>query len=232
MARLETIPVQAGTVRVAFTARRDGDLRVDADPGGLATLRRRVVDAPWTWLRQVHGADVVVVTEPGEWSGAEADGAVTTAAGCPLAVTTADCAPVVLAADRGVAVVHAGWRGLVAGIVEEAARKLAGVGGGAPVATLLGPCISPAAYEFGPDDLALVEARLGPTVRSTTNWGAHALDVPAAVAVACDRAGWPRPDVVPPCTSDDQWFSHRVRRDPGRQATVAWLVADPTPGGA
>ena len=42
----------------------------------------------------------------------------TTTVGCPLVVTTADCAPVVLVAERGVAVAHAGWRGLVAGTID------------------------------------------------------------------------------------------------------------------
>jgi copper oxidase (laccase) domain-containing protein len=223
MARLEAVPVPAGVVRVAFTDRADGDFRVDRPAARLEERRRTVVDRPWTWLRQVHGAKVVLVTGPGESAGIEADASVTAVARCPLAVTTADCAPVVLIAERGLAVVHAGWRGLVAGIVEHAAAELLAVGG-APVTTLVGPCIGPAAYEFGADDLDRAAAVLGDGVRAETAWGAPALDLPAAVAAACARAGWPAPGREPPCTSDQRWFSHRTRADEGRQATVGWLV--------
>ena len=61
----------------------------------LAARRRpRSSTDPWTWLRQVHGAGVVIVTEPGEHAGAQADAAVTAVPGAVLAVQTADCAPV------------------------------------------------------------------------------------------------------------------------------------------
>jgi hypothetical protein len=223
MARLEAVPIPAGLVRVAFTDRADGDFQVNRPVSELEPRRRAIVDRPWTWLRQVHGNLVVDVTEPGEGAGVEADASVTVAACCPLAVTTADCAPVVLVAEGGVAVVHAGWRGLLAGVVERAAARLRAAGG-EPVASLIGPCIAPGAYEFGGEDLDRAAAGLGDGIRATTAWGSPALDVPVAVAVACERAGWPAPQTTPPCTSDERWYSHRTRADGGRQATVAWLV--------
>ncbi len=208
-------------VRVAFTEAADGDFRVVEPRPGLADRRRQVTPDPWSWLIQVHGAEIHEVAEPGQHAGREGDGLLTTRSGCPIAVTTADCAPVVLVADGGVATVHAGWRGLTAGIVERAANRLTEVAG-APVASLLGPCISPAAYEFGADDLALVVERYGAEVAATTAAGTPALDVPAGVAAACRAAGWPAPE-RPPCTSDPRWFSHRVRGDQGRQTAVAWI---------
>ncbi len=229
MGHTATATTSAGTVRVVFTDRTDGDFSIHGDPRALTASRRSVIDRPWTWLRQVHGSDVVEVSRAGQWAGAEADGAVTTTPGVPLAVMTADCAPVVLIAERGLAVVHAGWRGLVAGIVETAALRLADAGGGAPLRSLIGPCINPGAYEFSERDLARAVERLGSSVRSETARGTPALDVPAAVVAACGRAGWPAPPEVPPCTSDERWFSHRTRGEPGRQATVAWLEP---PGGS
>lgn len=237
MAERTTITIPAGTVHVAFTGRDDGDFRPLApganpsaapDPDhphlrALAQRRQALVDAPWTWLRQVHGGRSVLVTRPGDQAGATADAAVTAVTGCPLAVTTADCAPVVLVAEAGVAVVHAGWRGLVAGVIASAGSQLRAVAG-EPVVALLGPCIRPEAYEFGPDDLAQVVDGLGPEVRSQTAWGTPALDMPAAVASACQGAGWPQPAHNPACTSDSSWYSHRTRAEDGRQATVAWLA--------
>ncbi|MDA3040081.1 MAG: polyphenol oxidase family protein [Actinomycetota bacterium] len=183
--------------------------------------RLELTGTAWTLLRQVHGTRVVSVSAPGDASGIEADGACTFEPSVPVAVTTADCAPVVMVGSTGVAVVHAGWRGALDGIIETAARVLAD-GGAVPVETLLGPCIGPSAYEFGAADLADIVAVFGPAVIGRTATGSPALDLPAVVSIACERAGWPAPP-RPPCTSDPRYFSHRVRGDTGRQATVAWL---------
>ncbi len=225
MADHQVVPLGPGlSAGVSFTDAADGDFRVlDATPG-IDDRRRTVVDLPWSWIRQVHGNTVLRVTKPGEHAGAEADGLITTEVGAAIAVTTADCAPVVLLAERGVAVVHAGWRGIVDGIIERAAQLL-GEAAGRPVASLVGPCISPAAYEFGRSDLDQVIALLGPSVESVTADGTPALDVPAAVGLACRGAGWPAPE-RPECTSGERWYSHRTRGDRGRQTAVAWLIED------
>jgi len=236
MAETITVPTPVGTVTVVFTDRSDGDLRPvplalsDGSPAddaseqaALDQRRRAIVEAPWTWLRQVHGASVVNAASAGDHAGVSADGAMTTMSGCPLAVATADCAPVVLVAEAGFAVVHAGWRGLVEGVIAEAAAQLRATAG-SPMTTLLGPCISAAAYEFGADDLRTVANLLGDGVRGVTEWGTPALDLRAGVAGACEQAGWPHPAGSVPCTSDDRWYSHRARGDEGRQATVAWLT--------
>ncbi len=175
-------------------------------------------------MRQVHDAGVVTVTAPGEHAGAEADAAVTAIPGAVVAVATADCVPVVLLADGAVGVAHAGWRGLVAGVVEAAVAALADLGH-APHRAVVGPCIRPARYQFGPDDLDRVASRWGDGVRSVTHSGAPALDVVAGVRAALDEAGVH--DVVDEglCTAadPDRYWSHRARAEAGRMATVAWL---------
>ena len=222
VARSEKLEIAAGAVNVVFTDRSDGDFAVALPPAEIEERRCRIVDAPWTWLRQVHGADLVSVDRPGHWAGTEADGAITSAADCPLAIMTADCAPVVLVSDAGVAVVHAGWRGLASGIIENAADRLRELGG-MPRQSLIGPCINAGVYEFGEQDLSLLIDAYGPDVGAETTWGTPSLDVPATVASACRRAGWPVPSEPPPCTSDERWYSHRTRSEPGRQATVVWI---------
>lgn len=215
------ISTDVGVVQIRLTDVGDGDYQVVAPVDDLDERRRDVVDAPWTWLRQVHGSDIVEVRQPGEHAGSEADGAWTSTPGCPIAVTTADCAAVVLVADNGVAVVHAGWRGLVSGIVERAgARLLADAGN--PVDAIVGPCIHPESYQFGEGDLSQVAEIYGPEVRGRTRTGDLALNMPAAVAAACRSAGWPTP-TVGECTSSDRYFSHRTRGDQGRQTVVAWI---------
>lgn len=212
-----------GAVHHVFTDHRHGDLAVGGELGLLATRRQAVVDAPWTWLRQVHGARVVTVTEPGEHAGAEADAAVTAVPGAVVAVHTADCAPVLLVADGAVGVAHAGWRGLAAGVIEATAAALVELGRPAHTA-VLGPCIRPRCYEFRGPELDLVAERYGPGVRSETAAGVPALDVAAGVAAACRELGIDLHDGGTCTACSPVHWSYRARADVGRQALVAWVA--------
>ncbi len=216
-------------VRVLFSERRDGDFAIDSDPDELARARARLAGGTWTWLEQVHGANVVVVESPGAQRGAVADGCVTGCVGARLSVQTADCAPLVLASEGLVGLVHAGWRGIVEGVIN-ATSDLLSEFGGAQTHALLGPCIAPADYEFGAAELDLVASVAGDCVRSTTADGRPALDLAAAVRTQCEDAGvasfavvGPRNSSAPFDTSEDRWYSYRCRGEHQRQATVVWL---------
>ena len=91
--------------------------------------------------RQVHGATVRRATEPPGPARppAEEDGQATALEQHPALVFTADCTPLLLAADGAVAAIHGGWRGVAAGIVEEGVAALREVGGTGPVTALIGP---------------------------------------------------------------------------------------------
>jgi hypothetical protein len=184
-----------------FTTRADGDARGRAE---------------WATVSQVHGRTVVVADRPGHLG--EADAIVTATPGVPIAVRVADCAPVALVADGVVGVVHAGWRGILAGVIPAAMDVMRSLGA-TEITAVLGPCIHAECYEFDGPELDQLAARLGDTVRGTTSWGTPALDVPAAVRAQL-------PDVVDRsvCTacSADHW-SHRARGDVERQAVVAWI---------
>ena len=218
------VRLQLGAATLVFTGRDDGDFAPGAD-AGLARRRAGIVAEPWTVLRQVHGAAVVTVQKAGDHAGAEADAAVTRARRAPLAILTADCAPIAFASPEGViGVAHAGWRGLLAGVVENtvaAMRELDAT----DVHAAVGPCIRPECYEFGPSELDDVASRLGESVRATASSGRPALDLPAAVWSAFRRAGVGRSLAVGGCTAceADQWFSHRARGQVERHALVAWV---------
>ena len=172
----------------------------------------------------MHGSRVVVVTRPGEHAGADADAAVTATAGCTIAVRTADCAPVVLLGEQSVGVVHAGWRGLLGGVVAGAVAAMADLGD-APRVAHLGPCIRVGCYEFDGPQLDDVVARYGEAARGTTTWGTPALDLPAAVHAALTEAGVDQVRDTSGCTAcDTRWYSHRARGELERFATSAWLV--------
>ena len=123
-------PVAGGRrVRLRATTSHDGDLSLGAPAGALARARADVQPGAWTWLRQVHGARVVVVDAPGGSAGEEADAAVSAVSGAVLAVHTADCAVVGLWSPEGVVgAAHAGWRGLHAGVLERTVEAMARLG--------------------------------------------------------------------------------------------------------
>ena len=179
----------------------------------------------WAWLEQFHGTTVVSGDDAAR-AGAppRADAAVTSTPGVVLVVLTADCAPLALASDDAVGVVHAGWPGLLSGVVEAAVAALRARGSG-PVRAALGPCVHPADYEFGRGDLDRLVARLGTSVEAFTRHRAPALDVPAAVRAALVRAGVDDLDDVGVCTfASSDHFSHRRDGRTGRQALVATLA--------
>ena len=135
---------------------------------------------------------------------------------------TADCAPIALCAANAVGVVHAGWPGLLAGVVGAGVDALRAVAPAAEVRAVLGPCVHPARYEFGAADLAKLVDRFGPGVAARTDEGRPALDIPAAVRVALAEAGVTDLVDVDVCTSaSPDHFSHRRDGPTGRQALVA-----------
>jgi copper oxidase (laccase) domain-containing protein len=184
-----------------FTSRADDDTRHRRD---------------WAVVRQVHGAGVVVADRIGDLG--DGDAIVTATPGLPIAVRVADCAPVALVADGVVGVVHAGWRGIVAGVLPAAMDAMRSLGAG-DITAVLGPCIHAECYEFGVDELDRIAAQLGDGVRGTTSWGAPALDVPAAI---CAQVPGIEDRSVCTACSTAHW-SHRARGDAERQAVVAWL---------
>ena len=101
------------------------------------------------WIHQVHGDRSLRITEEIFEREQMADASFTTQAGIVLAILTADCLPILLAADDGseVAAIHAGWRGLSAGIVESTVRRLRARKD--QLLAWLGPAIGAPSYEVG-----------------------------------------------------------------------------------
>ncbi|BCX88633.1 polyphenol oxidase [Methylomarinovum tepidoasis] len=125
---------------------------VGDDPAAVAENRRRLretlaLPSEPAWLEQVHGTDLVHLPQPPSRPPC-ADGSYTATAGVVCAVLTADCLPVLITDGLIVAAVHAGWRGLAAGILE---RALTEIPWGRPPMVWLGPAIGPAAFEVGPE---------------------------------------------------------------------------------
>lgn len=216
---------------VVTSQRAHGDLHpIHTDIDLLARRQHDVASRPWSMVDQRHGREAVEVHRDSSWPIAGIGDVVVSRgpSGPAVGVWAADCAPIVLIGDAGTVVgVHAGWRGLAAGVVDVGVRAAMADGEGV-VAAVLGPVIHPCCYEFSVDDLDLVAAGVHGTVADivgATASGAPALDVPSAVrsALAANDVAL---DVVGPCTGcSARWFSHRVRTDLGRHAVVGWTEA-------
>lgn len=220
-----------GRAEIRFSGVAEGDLGhngvwvpVDGIDPVVAVRRAALHPGPWTWLRQVHGARVVIVEAPGGGAGQEADAAVTAVPGAPLAVFTADCAPVALAGDATLGVAHAGWRGLVAGVLPRTVEAMRALGERGTIRAVLGPCIHAPCYEFGAAELDDVAGVLGDGVRAVSRSGSPALDVTAGARSSLAAAGVTDVDDVNVCTAcgGGHW-SFRARGEMERQAVVAWI---------
>ncbi len=136
----------------------------------------------------------------------------------------ADCVPVVLASEVDVAVVHAGWRGLLGGVIQQAARSMIAP----PGLALIGPSIGPCCYQVSVELAEGFERRYGAGVAEEGSSGTgRRLDLWEVASRALEEVEVPRQRVTNPrlCTSclPELFFSHR-RDGPqtGRHAAVAW----------
>ena len=212
----------APNVRGLVTTRALGDMKSDA---GRLRLRALLPADP-LWLRQVHGATAVdAAVAP---AGIDADAAFATRSKVVCAVMAAECMPVLLADERGeaVAVAHAGWRGLAAGVVEATVAAM-GVPAGRLLAWL-GPAIGPRAYEIGEEVRAEflrhdVRAQAAFAPARPGHWR---LDLYLVARQRLAAAGVGRVYGGGFCTATDgeRFFSYRRDRASERMAAAIWLT--------
>ena len=226
--------------RAAFSTRLGGasegpfeslnlGLYTDDEEGAVRTNRARLTAAldrdPEGVLFgfQVHGGELIrreEAPDPNPFTQdarpEDADGQATANAALTPLVQVADCLPVAIAGERGVAMLHCGWRGLAAGIVER------GVAEAGATAAAIGPGIGPCCYEVGPEVLDAF-AELGDGIAA-----GRMLDLPEVARRALAAAGVEAVEASDLCTScnPELFFSHR--RDAGRtgrQAGLVWIDA-------
>lgn len=217
--------------RALFTTRRGGASSgpyeslnlgrwTDDDPAAVRRNRELLAEQVGVSLdavvqgRQVHGARVERrAAADGELP--ESDGQATATPGFAALVLTADCLPVALIAPEAVAMLHAGWRGLAAGILEQGAEALRELGA-TRVEAAIGPGAGGCCYEVGAE---VQEAFGREPVRGPIDLKAIARErLTSAGVAAVHDAG-----LCTICTEPGLFFSHR--RDggvTGRQAGVAW----------
>jgi YfiH family protein len=200
----EPAAVRANRLRLAATLGRDPEgVLFGHQVHGSEIARRQAAPAPNPFTADVAPAD--------------GDGQATSNAELTPLVQVADCLPVALAGEGGVAMLHCGWRGLAGGIVERGVREV-----GASAAAI-GPGIGPCCYEVGDQVLARF-TDLGDGIAA-----GRMLDLAEVARRLLARVGVEAIESSRLCTSCERelFFSHR--RDAGRtgrQAGLVWLEDD------
>jgi YfiH family protein len=218
-----------------------GDHVGDAAAAVAENRRRLAADAGLpaepVWLRQVHAvgvADLDAATVDAAAAGdapITADAAFTRCRGRVCAILTADCLPVLLAADSEdlVAAAHAGWRGLAGGIIEATVAAMTGAGAVAPGRLLawLGPAIGPRHFEVGGEvrEALLAKDPAAESAFTPNARGRFMADLQQLARRRLAAAGVDRIYGGEECTYADptRYFSHRRDGVTGRQAALIWL---------
>jgi len=223
--------------RALFTTRRGGVSRgpytslnlgfKTADSRDAVAANRAALESDLglrlAYVRQVHGNRVIAAPVDGREAPEppQADGQATATRGVGVAVLAADCLPVAVASEGAVAMLHAGWRGLVGGVLEQGVRAVRELGGRGPLHGAIGPGAGPCCYEVG-EEVHAAFADRWPQARRGDN-----LDLKAIARAQLVEVGVAEVHDVAMCTicSDPGlFFSHRRHRGvTGRQAGVAWL---------
>jgi YfiH family protein len=212
-------------------------------PANVAANRARIAEAvgvqPDCLLTcyQIHSPQVVTATKP--WPAdarPRADAIVTCVAGLAIAVSTADCGPVLLADDRArvVGAAHAGWRGAFSGVLEAALDAMEQSGADrANIVAALGPMIRQSNYEVGPEFIARFnagDANHEQFFRPAERAGYALFDLAGYIAARLVRAGISRIEDIDRCTYADpeMFFSyrrsvHRGESDYGRHLNAIAL---------
>lgn len=215
---------------IAFSDRRGG---ISRPPFDALNLAARVGDEPWVvaenrrrvaraagfeiarlaLARQVHGATALEVGPGDSGVVGEADVLVARSSGVVIGILTADCAPVIIEGELGVAVAHAGWRGVVAGAVERGLEAVGRAHG-----AWIGPSIHSCCYEVGQEVVDAFRARglpvAGPRHVDPARGAAHVLEAAGVTVHVSDH-----------CTHHkDRYFSHRREGRTGRQGAFAWII--------
>lgn len=203
-----------GAVEVRFFGR-------DSSTGKTEDRRRSPLgDLQRSWLDQVH-SEIVLDAAPG--NSGSGDGLVTQQQDLALTIVTADCVPVLLAGDRALGAVHAGWRGLATSILPRAVGRIQSSPGN--ITAWIGPAIGPCCYEVGEDVARSVCDASSKEIAHMGLRGRPHLDLVAAARLQLMRTGVLAIHSVGVCTRcspDHLWSYRRDGPGAGRNMAAIW----------
>jgi len=212
-----------GGASTGIYASLNGGLGSSDDPAAVRENRARmarhlhVEPDQLVSVHQVHSPDVAVVTGPWQSNKPRADAMVTVSQNVALGISTADCGPILFADSeaRVIGAAHAGWKGAFGGVVGATVKEMEKLGARRErILAVLGPTISAAAYEVGPEFTERFKAENRTYARffTASERPAHAMfDLPAFITFKAQEAGIGRFVDLGLCTYGDErrFFSYR-----------------------
>ena len=202
----------------------DGDFSVAQQPENyLAENQRKLYKGEWNWLTQEHGTEIVWLEDDERSFGIRGDALATSSSQKVIAITVADCLPLLLTEQSGIlSLMHLGWRGIEEGLLEKTLQFIRSKSS-EPITAILGPCIDTCCYEFGQNELRILVEKYGEKIVGRTNKGSIAFDMRACVKEILKSSNVEIKYEEDSCTKcDSRYWSFRADGTGKRQVMIAW----------
>jgi len=202
----------------------DGDFSLAQQPENyLAENQRKLYKGEWNWLTQEHGTEIVWLEDDERSLGIRGDALATISSQKVIAITVADCLPLLLTEQSGIlSLMHLGWRGIEGGLLEKTLQFIRSKSS-EPITAILGPCIDTCCYEFGQNELRILVEKYGEKIVGRTNKGSIAFDMRACVKEILKSSNVEIKYEEDSCTKcDSRYWSFRADGTGKRQVMIAW----------
>ena len=202
----------------------DGDFSVAQQPENyLAENQRKLYKGEWNWLTQEHGTEIVWLEDDERSLGIRGDALATISSQKVIAITVADCLPLLLIEQSGIlSLMHLGWRGIEGGLLEKTLQFIRSKSS-EPITAILGPCIDTCCYEFGQNELRILVEKYGEKIVGRTNKGSIAFDMRACVKEILKSSNVEIKYEEDSCTKcDSRYWSFRADGTGKRRVMIAW----------
>ena len=219
----QTLP-DGNTIVSLVSEKEDGDFSANQTRNAsLEENQSKLRYGQWNWLSQEHGTEIIWLDENERAFGDKGDALGTSSSQKVIAITVADCLPLLLIEEGGIlTLLHLGWRGIEQGLLEKAIQFIE-TKSNEPMSAVLGPCISSCCYEFGQNDMDTLVEKYGPKIRSETLAGALSLDMKECIREILRSSDVEVKHDDAFCTNcDPRHWSFRGESTDKRQVMIAW----------
>jgi len=202
----------------------DGDFSANQNhAGALRENQSKLHSGEWNWLSQEHGTEIVWLDENERAFGDKGDALGTSSSQKVIAITVADCLPLLLIEEGGIlTLLHLGWRGIEQGLLEKAIQLIK-TKSDEPMSAVLGPCINSCCYEFGQNEMDDLVEKYGPKIIGETLTGALSLNIKECVREILKSCHVEVKYDDAFCTNcDPRHWSFRAEGTDKRQVMIAW----------
>jgi len=219
----QTLP-DGNTIVSLVSEKEDGDFSANQTRNAsLEENQSKLRYGQWNWLSQEHGTEIIWLEQNERALGVKGDAIATSSSQKVMAITVADCLPLLLAEQSGiVSLLHLGWRGIDRGLLEKTLEFIR-TRSDEPISAVLGPCIGVCCYEFGQEELRTLVEKYGNQIAGKTNTGAVSFNIRSCVKEILNSFDVDIRFEDSSCTHcDPHYWSFRADGTDKRQVMIAW----------